>query len=112
MTDVEKDKEEIKPQLKLIPGDKDRTDWLNTLPERTAFLAKPKQHMVQGPNWLLTEFHIEFRAVDDMGSCKAIKLVTNTETVPAYLWVDPIRFSTSNDLVKILLLGGTDIDYG
>lgn len=98
------------PILKLLPGEKDRTDWLNGLPEKTVFLAKPK-NINQGPSWLLTEFHVIVRIVDNMGKCYAVQLATDPHNPNAYLWVDPIQFSYLNILVKILLHGEKDIAY-
>lgn len=103
-----------KHALKLLEGGKDGINWLAQLAENTVFLARPRAsvQIQQGPRWLLTEFHIVNKVVDDLGNCKVIRLATNTETSPAYVWVDVQSFSNSNELVKILILGDKDIDYG
>lgn len=96
---------ETKPALKLLPGDKDRYDWLNGLTEGTIFLARPRQG---NPKWLLTEFLIDTRIVDGNGISKAVKLATNMDTNPTGVWVDPVAFSVENLLIKILIEGVED----
>lgn len=96
---------ETKTALKLLPGDKDRYDWLNGLTEGTVFLARPRQG---NPKWLLTEFLLDIRIVDGNGISKAVKLATNMDTNPTAVWVDPVAFSVDNLLIKILIEGTED----
>lgn len=97
--------EQPKPALKLIPGDKDTNNWLSNLTEGTVFLTKPKNINPQGPSWVLTEFHVASNIVDNLGICRAVKLVTNVDTAPTAVWVDPQGFSMTNILVKVLIHG-------
>lgn len=95
----------IKPALRLMPGDKDTNNWLSNLSEGSVFLAKPKSTNPQAPSWVLTEFHVATSVVDDIGMCRAVKLVTNIDTAPTAIWVDPQGFSMTNILVKVLIHG-------
>ena len=94
-----------KVQLRSITGGQGGDgNWLADMDPGTVFLARPKRNDIVNANqparYLATEFQVVYKTLDDGGLW--IRLATNLEANPVYLWVNSIEFCLYNDLKKVL----------
>ncbi len=94
-----------KANLRIITGGQGGDgNWLADMDPGTVFLARPKRNDIVNANqparYMATEFQVVYKTVDD-GS-QWIRLATNLESNPVYLWVSSVEFCLYNDLKKVL----------